>query len=81
MNKLIISKNHIPAKAKLYEKGVLVKQWSMDEPESFLMNFIQNQDVSVFEKIRLLRMSTKALELFKPNTIEIIEKENQENGK
>ena len=78
MNYLEIDYDHIPAKAKIYKKGVLVNKWSVDKPIDLVDQVIDGMDISGFGKINIKKAVRVITDVFEPKKIKIIEKETHE---
>lgn len=73
-NYLKIDFDYMPARAHVYNEGVLVKKWSAKKPVDLIHQVIDGLDDTVFVKIRMKKTLNICLGIFDPKSIKIIEK-------
>lgn len=74
MNHLEIDYSHIPCKVKIYNEGVLVKQWNEKQPIDLVHSLIDALDETAFEKMKMKQKISIVTKVFEPKNIRIIDK-------
>ena len=74
MNYLEIDYDYIPAKAKIYKGGILIKKWSVKKPIDLVDQVIDSMDISGFGKINIKKAVRTITDVFEPKKIKIIER-------
>ena len=80
MNYLELDYDHMPCKAQIYKKGVLIKKWSVNKPIDLVDQVIDSMDISGFGKINMKKAIRTITDVFEPKKIKIIEKETHERN-
>lgn len=76
-NYLVIDYSYLPARGKIYKKGVLVNQWSINEPKKLVDELIDSTDLGGFDKIKIKKTLETVMSVFEPARLKVVDKTKQ----